>query len=150
MNASELTLGDPEHVGMRSVQDIGQLEPQRRRLRRFLFLAASISGSAPQHQQHCPAREVVRSKYDDRVIGELAIGYDAIRLVLLYRKIIPQRVCCGDNRFVARSGAIARPDHIDLNQLFGAVAEDIGNPAVPVLGSKSVALTDRTVVFSEG
>ena len=66
---------------MRGVQDIGELERQRRRLWRLFLLAAGSSGSTAQHQQHRPALEVVRSKYDDRVVGKLTIGHGAVGLI---------------------------------------------------------------------
>src|ERR1700730_18817065 len=102
---------------MRGIEDIGELERERRRPGPLLLVRAGGRSDSAQYQQHRPALEIAGPKYDDRVVGELAIGDEAVRLVVLRREIIPECVRRSDDRFIARSAAIARPDHIDLNQL---------------------------------
>ena len=89
---------------MRGVEDTGQLERERGR-RRLLLLRAG-RGDAAQHQQHRPVLKVVRSKYDDRVVGKLTIGHGAVGLIASRCKIIPQRVCSSDDRFIALNPAV--------------------------------------------
>src|SRR5215472_16509804 len=133
---SELTLADSENVGMRGVLDIRELECERRRPLSLFFFVARRGGDAAQHQQHHPPLQVAGAKDDYRILGQLPVADGGIRLVVLRRKIVAQRIRSTDQRFVAGRVAFTRPNDVDLDQFLGPVPENIGNTRVTAIGQQ--------------
>src|SRR4051812_27641410 len=124
---SELALRHPVDVRVLRIEDVGELQRDRRRRLVLLGFGADRAG---EHQHHHAPAAIEPAKHDEAV-RHLLVGQDAVGLVAGGHEVVAQQVGGADHALRAGRLGFGGPGRVDLDEFLGRISKDIGYPRAP-------------------